>query len=94
MHHSRLLLLPRNMSGSGVTCAQTLLEQFSWMEADKVAVMNTRNFGHSTAVTEQPMFCFETCIKLFYWSTAVYAFKEVCACLYALQIQGLQDLAV
>lgn len=56
---------------------QTLLEQFSWMEADKARTMATRNFGHSAAVTEQPMFCFETCIKLFYWSTAVYAFKEV-----------------
>ncbi|KAK9813803.1 hypothetical protein WJX73_010334 [Symbiochloris irregularis] len=55
---------------------QTLLEQFSWMEADKAGVMSTRNFGHSAAVTDQPMFCFETCIKLFYWSTAVYAFKE------------------
>ena len=34
-------------------------------------------YGTSRAVTEELMFCFETCIKLFYWSTAVYAFKEV-----------------
>ena len=56
---------------------QTLLEQFAWMEADKQGVIDTRNKGHSRAVTEQPLFCFETCIKLFYWSNVVYAFKEV-----------------
>ena len=56
---------------------QTLLEQFAWMEADKQRVLDSRNHGRSPAVTEQPMFVFETCIKLFYWSNVVYAVEEV-----------------
>lgn len=56
---------------------QTLLEQFAWLEADKQSLIDARNAGHSAAVAQQPLFCFETCIKLFYWSNVVYAIQEV-----------------
>ena len=56
---------------------QSLLEKFSWLEVEKVPLIKARNEKASNFVSEQPMFCFETAIKLFYWSNVVYAYKEV-----------------
>ena len=60
-----------------------LLQQFAWTEADlprRRATVRAAAGRHSAAGSPQstvaPLFCFETAIKLFFWSVLVYAYQE------------------
>lgn len=50
--------------------AQIWLQEFAWTQKDhsrKVA-QRRMQWGHSFQLRTAPMFCFETAIRLFYWS--------------------------
>ena len=58
---------------------QTWLQEFAWTEREKpekLAVRNQTLHGDET-LQREPMFCFETALKLFYWTALVYDHKEV-----------------
>ena len=71
---------------TGSKLRQELLETFSWLEADRADVLAKRNARcpDSLSLAREPLFCLETCCKLFYWSCLAYSYREeVClpACL-------------
>lgn len=60
---------------------QSMLQQFAWAEDRRGPQLELRNqllaaLGQHTARTE-PLFCFETSIKLFYFAALIYEFEEV-----------------
>lgn len=48
------------------------LQQFSWTEGALGDTISTRNAAAGGRLDKEPMFCFETAIKLFFWSCLVY----------------------
>ena len=52
--------------------AQEFLQQFAWMEAEKDDEIAKRNRAAVESIMHEPLFCFETAIKLLYWSNLVY----------------------
>lgn len=52
---------------------QVWLQEFAWSERDHRRKLAKRRaqWGHSLQLRTSPMFCFETAIRLFYWSTLV-----------------------
>lgn len=60
---------------------QVWLQEFAWTEEEKAAKLAQRGSvagSISTSLQNEPMFCFGTAVKLFYWSHLVYDIKEVC----------------
>ena len=59
-----------------------LLQQFAWTEADlprRRAKVRASAAPHSAVAAElarEPLFCFETAIKLFFWSVLTYSYAE------------------
>eukprot|EP00892_Ulva_mutabilis_P005823 jgi/Ulvmu1/3612/UM017_0024.1 len=59
-----------------------LLQQFAWTEADVPRKLSARLQAVDSACAAcpnflaKPLFCFETAIKLFFWSTLVYSYTE------------------
>jgi hypothetical protein len=53
--------------------AQIWLQEFAWTEKDHAQQVARRRmqWGHSFQLRTAPMFCFETAIRLFYWSALV-----------------------
>lgn len=60
---------------------QVWLQEFAWTEADKPIKLAARSsmVPNNADLARQPMFCFETMMKLLYWSCFVYDQKKVCA---------------
>ena len=58
---------------------QTWLQEFAWTEREKPEKLAVRNqtLHDDEALRREPMFCFETTLKLFYWTALVYDHKEV-----------------
>ena len=58
-------------------CLQTWLQEYAWTEMEKHEKLAVRNRAQSDNATLQrePMFCFESTMKLFYFSALVYDFK-------------------
>ncbi len=58
---------------------QTWLQEFAWTEREKPEKVAVRNqtLHSNAALVQEPMFCFETTLKLFYWTALVYDHKEV-----------------
>lgn len=48
------------------------LQQFSWTEAALGDTISRRNAAARGRLDKEPMFCFETAIKLFFWSCLMY----------------------
>eukprot|EP00892_Ulva_mutabilis_P004928 jgi/Ulvmu1/2807/UM142_0005.1 len=65
------------------TLPAALLQQFAWTEADMPRRRAKRReaVAPGTAISADlsraPMFCFETAIKLFFWSVIIYSYAEV-----------------
>ena len=59
---------------------QVWLQQFAWTEQSHKARIKKRNAlpDDETMLEGEPMFCFETAVKLLYWSGFVYDYDEVC----------------
>ena len=59
---------------------QVWLQEFAWTEADKPIKLEARSsmVPKDTDLCRQPMFCFETMMKLLYWSCFVYDHMRVC----------------
>lgn len=61
------------------------LQEFAWTEAEKLRRLKDRssNLRLTSIVREEvdrePMFCFETAIKLYYFSHIIYFYDKVCA---------------
>lgn len=53
--------------------AQIWLQEFAWTQKDHSQKVARRRiqWGHSFQLRTAPMFCFETAIRLFYWSALV-----------------------
>ena len=65
---------------------QAWLQELAWTEKEKPERLGTRNatLPDNEELRQAPMFCFETAIKMAYWSALVYDYKEVgsvCSCL-------------
>lgn len=62
---------------------QAWLQQFSWTEAGKPAKLEQRrrlareDSAAREALDHEPMFCFETAIKLYYFSHIIYYYEKV-----------------
>ena len=72
-------------NGCTLPCASLLLfqvwlQEFAWTEADKPIKLEARSImvPKDTDLGCQPMFCFETMMKLLYWSCFVYDHMRVC----------------
>ena len=59
---------------------QVWLQEFAWTEADKPIKLAARSsmVPNDAELGRQPMFCFETMMKLLYWSCFVYDHMRVC----------------
>ena len=59
---------------------QVWLQEFAWTEADKPIKLAARSsmVPNDADLARQPMFCFETMMKLLYWSCFVYDHMRVC----------------
>ena len=57
---------------------QVWLQEWSWTESNKAKDLDRRNAGDGSALMDlsrlrqEPMFCYETCVKLLYWTALVY----------------------
>ena len=58
---------------------QVWLQEFAWTEADKPIKVEARSImvPDNPHLACQPVFCFETMMKLLYWSCYVYDHKKV-----------------
>ena len=67
---------------------QVWLQQFAWTEQSHKARIQKRNAlpADETMLEGEPMFCFETAVKLLYWSGFVYDYDEVRANLACVRI--------
>jgi hypothetical protein len=61
--------------------SQEWLQEFAWTEKGKPAKLRRRemHLGEAAAAANvrEPMFCFETALKLEYWATLAYRYKRV-----------------
>jgi hypothetical protein len=59
---------------------QVWLQMFSWTEQDLQSQLNKRAalVNNPAALTNEPMFCYETAVKLLYWAGLAYEVDEVC----------------
>ena len=59
---------------------QVWLQEFAWTEADKPIKLAARSsmVPKNAELARWPMFCFETMMKLLYWSCFVYDHMRVC----------------
>lgn len=66
---------------AGLLDLQGMLQQHSWSEDEKQDRLDQRNLRlidlGQKATCWQPLFCFETAVKLFYFSALVYEYREV-----------------
>ena len=60
---------------------QSWLQRFAWTEQNLVKRVVRRNAipKDETLLRDEPMFCFETAVKMLYWSAFVYELDEVSA---------------
>lgn len=59
---------------------QDWLQVFAWTESEKALLTEERCkilAQLAPGLDEEPMFCFETALKLFYWSCLCYEYEEV-----------------
>lgn len=69
--------------------AQAWLQEFAWTEAEKLQKWKKRagNLRLTSAalhdLNKEPMFCFESAIKLYYYSHIIYQYHKVCPSLSA-----------
>lgn len=57
-----------------------MLQDFAWSEAqkdDKLALRNKTLNALGFDASDQPIFCFETTIKAFYFAALIYEYEEV-----------------
>lgn len=56
------------------------LQEFAWTERKQCEMLATRNASSTSdkTIAAEPMFCFETAMKAFYWSGLVYDTAEAC----------------
>ena len=62
-----------------VLSVQSWLQRFAWTEPNLSTRLARRNSipKDSTLLRDEPMFCFETAVKMLYWSAFVYELEEV-----------------
>ena len=62
-----------------ICLVQVWLQEFAWTEEKQCELLSTRNHtsGSNDGIKSQPMFCFETAMKAFYWSGLVYDSDQV-----------------
>lgn len=72
------LLQPVSMSTDDDLLMQVWLQQFAWTEQSHAAKIQKRNAmpEDECLMAGEPMFCFETAVKLLYWSGFVYKDDE------------------
>lgn len=72
------LLQPVSMSTDDDLLMQVWLQQFAWTEQSHQAKVQKRNAmpEDECLIEAEPMFCFETAVKLLYWSGFVYEDDE------------------
>ncbi|DBA79451.1 TPA: hypothetical protein ACH3X2_007723 [Trebouxia sp. C0005] len=75
---SSRLLQPVSMSTDDDLLMQVWLQQFAWTEQSHEAKLRKRNAmpEDECLIEAEPMFCFETAVKLLYWSGFVYEDDE------------------
>lgn len=58
---------------------QVWLQRFAWTEQKLASRITKRNAlpKDPTLLRDEPMFCFETAVKLLYWAGFVYEHEEV-----------------
>ncbi len=54
-------------------------QEFAWTEADKPVKLAARalTVPKGSSLNQQPMLCFETMLKMWYWSCLVYDYQRV-----------------
>ncbi|KAK9814286.1 hypothetical protein WJX72_003434 [[Myrmecia] bisecta] len=70
---------PRCMQGKDDPVLQVWLQEHAWCERDmerRKAIRRSSVPGNQS-LDNEPMFCFETALKMFYWSSLVYTFQEI-----------------
>ncbi|KAL0044911.1 hypothetical protein WJX82_001842 [Trebouxia sp. C0006] len=73
-----LIRMPVSMSTDDDLLMQVWLQQFAWTEQSHEAKIRKRNAmpEDECLIEAEPMFCFETAVKLLYWSGFVYEDNE------------------
>ena len=58
---------------------QVWLQEFGWTESKQCELLAVRNATSTSdeTIAAEPMFCFETAMKAFYWSGLVYDTDQV-----------------
>lgn len=78
------ILCCRTCCHSATCCMQRWLQHFAWTESSQTSRMEQRNRmlkpEHRQLLEQEPLFCFETAVKLLYWCGFVYEYDEVCPC--------------
>ena len=71
----------RSISPKSEIAVQSWLQRFAWTEQNLGKRMARRNLipQDPTLLRDEPMFCFETTVKMLYWSAFVYELDEVSA---------------
>ena len=61
---------------------QIWLQEVAWTEADKPIMLAARSamIPKNLNIEQQPIFCYETMLKLLYWSCLVYDHDRVMPC--------------
>lgn len=62
---------------------QRMLQQFAWSDDQKRPRLEQRNRRlvdlKQELMCQQPLFCFETAIKTFYFAAFIYQYQDVCS---------------
>ena len=72
------LIIPTQIHAGPV---QVWLQEWAWTESAKAKDVEKRNAGDGSAHMDpsklqgEPMFCYETCVKLLYWTALVYDYR-------------------
>ncbi|KAK9814642.1 hypothetical protein WJX72_009144 [[Myrmecia] bisecta] len=72
------MMQPRCLVGSDDVILQVWLQEHAWCERDierRKAIRRSSVPGNQS-LDNEPMFCFETALKMHYWSSLVYSFQE------------------
>ena len=74
--HEMPVLMP---SADPLLLLQIWEQEFAWAEADKPVKLAARalTVPEGSSLTQQPIFCFETMMKMWYWSCLVYDYQRV-----------------
>ena len=80
-----MMLNPPAHLGAGDSCTQLdlilnmLVQEFAWTEEELLSKIKTRasSLPESAGLMQEPMFCYETALKAYYFAHLMYSYQSV-----------------